>query len=161
GFDYLAEFSVFCGLLSAFGLDIREGDIYSFARRAVRASRSLPRKIVDVFRVAVKAGETFDEAKQRELQQELQVQAQLLVEGAVDQGLERMHAFLTEGIERMNEPLSGLLAPVEITFNNDVSPEWTVIETQSDDSFGFLYAISNALSMRGIYIHKVKIRSSG
>ena len=33
GFDYLSEFSIFCGLLSAFGLDIRAGNIYSFARR--------------------------------------------------------------------------------------------------------------------------------
>jgi len=107
GFDYLAEFSVFCGLLSAFGLDIREGDIYSFARRAVRASRPLPRKIVDVFRVAVKTGEIFDEAKQHEFHQELQIQAQLLAEGAVDQARERLNRFLIERIERMNEPLSG------------------------------------------------------
>ena len=161
GFDYLAEFSVFCGLLSAFGLDIREGDIYSFARRAVRASRPLPRKIVDVFRVAVKTGEIFDEAKQHEFHQELQIQAQLLAEGAVDQARERLNRFLIERIERMNEPLSGLLSPVELTFNNDVSREWTVVEAQSDDSFAFLYAISNALSMRGVYIHKVKIRSAG
>ena len=28
GFDYLSEFSIFCGLLSAFGLDIRSGDIF-------------------------------------------------------------------------------------------------------------------------------------
>src|SRR5207244_6090680 len=161
GFDYLAEFSVFCGLLSAFGLDIRKGDIYSFARRAVRASRPLPRKIVDVFRVAVKTGEIFDEAKQREFHQELQIQAQLLAEGAVDQARERLNRFLIERIERMNEPLSGLLSPVELTFNNDVSREWTVVEAQSDDSFAFLYAISNALSMRGVYIHKVKIRSAG
>ena len=161
GFDYLAEFSVFCGLLSAFGLDIREGDIYSFARRAVRASRPLPRKIVDVFRVAVKAGETFDEAKQREFHQELQIQAQLLAEGAVDQVRERLNRFLIERIERMNEPLSGLLSPIEITFNNEMSSEWTVVEAQSDDSFAFLYAISNALSLRGVYIHKVKIRSAG
>src|SRR5262245_33401114 len=161
GFDYLAEFSVFCGLLSAFGLDIREGDIYSFARKAVRASRPLPRKIVDVFKVALRPGEIFDETKQREFQNELQVQAQLLAEGAIDQVRERLNRFLIERIERMNEPLSGLLSPIEITFNNEVSPEWTVIEAQSDDSFGFLYAISNALSMRGIYIHKVKIRSAG
>ena len=160
GFDYLAEFSVFCGLLSAFGLDIREGDIYSFARKAVRASRPLPRKIVDVFRVALRPGEIFDEGKQREFQHELQIEAQLLAEGAIDQVRERLNRFLIERIERMNEPLSGLLSPIEITFNNEVSPEWTVIEAQSDDSFGFLYAISNALSMRGIYIHKVKIRSS-
>jgi len=160
GFDYLAEFSVFCGLLSACGLDIREGDIYSFARKAVRASRPLPRKIVDVFRVAVRPGESFDEAKQREFQQELQVQAQLLAEGAIDQVRERLNRFLIERIERMNEPLSGLLAPIEITFNNEASADWTVVEAQSDDSFAFLYAISNALSMRGVYIHKVKIRSA-
>jgi [glutamine synthetase] adenylyltransferase / [glutamine synthetase]-adenylyl-L-tyrosine phosphorylase len=160
GFDYLAEFSVFCGLLSAFGLDIRSGDIYSFARRAVRASRPLPRKIVDVFKVASKPGETFDETKQREFQQELQVQAQMLAEGSVDQARERLNRFLIERIERMNEPLSGLLSPVQIQFNNEASPEWTVVEAQSDDSFALLYAISNALSMRGIYIHKVKIRTA-
>src|SRR5262245_20774718 len=160
GFDYLAEFSMFCGLLSAFGLDIREGDIYSFARKAVRASRPLPRKIVDVFRVAVKPGETFDEVKQREFKQELQIQAQLLAEGAVDQARERLNRFLIERIERMNEPLSGLLSPVELSFNNEVSSEWTVVEAQSDACFSFLYAISNALSMRGIYIHNVKIRST-
>src|SRR4051812_40349047 len=32
GFDYLSEFSIFCGVMSAFGLNIRAGDIYSFAR---------------------------------------------------------------------------------------------------------------------------------
>ena len=30
GFDYLSEFSIFCGMLSAYGLDIRAGNIYSF-----------------------------------------------------------------------------------------------------------------------------------
>src|SRR5262250_3660248 len=51
GYDYLSEFSIFCGLLSAFGLDIRAGDIYSFSREGPR--RSL-RRIVDVFHVAAK-----------------------------------------------------------------------------------------------------------
>src|SRR5439155_21515085 len=46
GFDYPSEFSIFCGLLSSFGLDIRSGNIYSFGR-----------KIVDVFNVCVKPGE--------------------------------------------------------------------------------------------------------
>src|SRR5256885_16095599 len=32
GFDYLSEFSIFCGLMSAFGLNIRSGDIFSFSR---------------------------------------------------------------------------------------------------------------------------------
>ena len=69
GYDYLSEFSIFCGLLSAFGLDIRAGNIYSFARRQAgeerprstrratrgKAPQPSPRKIVDVFDVRAKS----------------------------------------------------------------------------------------------------------
>src|SRR5262245_6810193 len=176
GFDYTAEFSIFCGLLSAFGLDIREGNIYSFATRAPgqsaqlgstrRASkrkpaRALPRKIVDVFNVSLKPGETFDEAKQREFRQELETLARLLGTGSTEQARERLNRFLTERIERMNQPLSGLLSPVEVHFDNRLSADWTVMDAHSEDAFAFLYAISNALSLRGIYIHKVTIRNTG
>jgi glutamate-ammonia-ligase adenylyltransferase len=156
GFDYLSEFSIFCGLLSAFGFDIRAGDIYSFARNL--SSRLSPRKIVDVFIVGLKPGEVFDEAKQQEFEQELQTLAQLLATGSADQARERLNRFLIERIERMNEPLSGLVHPAGIRFNNGLSPEWTVMEVRSEDTFALLYAISNALAMQGIYIHKVKIR---
>ena len=157
GFDYLSEFSIICGLLSAFGLDIRAGNIYSFAK----TSRPLPRKIVDVFAVGIKPGETFDEAKQREFEQELQTLARLLAAGSTDEARERLNRFVTERIEKMDAELSGLLSPVEIRFDNQLSPDWTVVEAHSEDTFGFLYAISNALAMRGTYIHKVKIRSIG
>src|ERR1700746_1474766 len=56
GFDYLSEFSIFCGLLSAFGLDIRAGNIYSFSKRAQGRSA---RKVVDVFSVGIKTGAGF------------------------------------------------------------------------------------------------------
>ncbi len=165
GFDYLAEFSIFCGLLSAFGLDIRAGDSYSFAKRGVApkrgAARPSPRKIVDVFTVRIKAGETFDEAKQKEFEAELQTLAQLLAEGSINQARERLYRFLTERIERMNQQLGGLNSPIAIHFYNQLSSEWTVMDALSEDAFGFLYAVSNALAMRGIYIHKVKIRSIG
>src|SRR5215831_20671898 len=65
GFDYLGQFSIFCGLISAFALDIRTADIYSFSRRS-RTSRA-----VDVFRVAPIPGETFNEAQQQEFVAEL------------------------------------------------------------------------------------------
>ncbi len=153
GFDYLAQFSLFCGLLSAFALDIRAGDVYPFSKQ----SRSS--KVVDLFRVALKPGESFTETQQDEFRQELQKLARLLAEGATDEARARLNRFLTERIETMNEELSGLLGPVVLDFDNQVSPEWTVMEVQSQDTFAFLYAISNALSMRGVYIHKVKIRS--
>ena len=157
GFDYLSEFSIFCGLLSAFGLDIRAGDSYSFTRESVRSS---PSRIVDVFSVSVKAGETFDEIKQLEFEKELQAFANLLAANEAGQARERLNRFLTERIEKMNEGLSGLLSPVEIQFDNRVSRDWTVMETHSEDAFAFLYAISNALAMQEIYIHKVRIRGA-
>jgi glutamate-ammonia-ligase adenylyltransferase len=177
GFDYLSEFSIFCGLLSAFGLDIRAGNIYSFARRTpgeerpplrstrrsmkIKASRPLPRKIVDVFNVRLRPGETFDEAKQREFDEELQTLVRLLAAGSPEQARERLNRFLTERIEGMNEQLSGLLSPLEVNFDNQFSSDWTVMNVYSEDAFAFLYAFSNALSLRGIYIHKVRIRSVG
>jgi len=159
GFDYVSEFSVFCGLLSAFGLDIHAGNIYSFARGST--SRRSPGKIVDVFSVGLRPGEVFDETKQREFEQELQTLAGLLATSNADQARERLNRFLTERIENMNEPLTGLVHPMEIGFDNELSPEWTVMEARSEDAFAFLYAVSNALAMQGIYIHKVKIRSIG
>jgi len=62
-------------------------------------------------------------------------------------------------IEKMQEELTGLLSPVALTFDNAASTEWTVMEVRSEDTFAFLYALSNALSMRGVYIYKVKIRN--
>src|SRR5262245_17469733 len=49
GFDYLSEFSLICGLMSAFGLDIQSGNIYSFAKSSMRKRSS--NRIVDVFTV--------------------------------------------------------------------------------------------------------------
>jgi len=172
GLDYLSEFSIFCGLLSAFGLDIRAGKIYSFARQTpgaarrrptrrssrVKTSQSLPRKIVDVFSIR---GAGFYEARRREFEQELHTLVRMLAAGSSEQARERLNRFLTERIERMDERLSGLLSPVEVRFDNQLSPDWTVMDARSEDAFAFLYAFSNALSLRGLYIHKVEIQSVG
>ncbi len=173
GLDYMSEFSIICGLLSAFGLDIRAGNIYSFAKQDVerlqspttwrrkrsRPARTLPRKIVDVLRVRLKPGETFVETA--EFEQELQTLIRQLATGSSEQARERLNRFLTERIEKMDVQLSGLLSPVDVRFDNQASPDWTLMNVHSQDAFAFLYAFSNALAMRGIYIHKVKIQSIG
>jgi glutamate-ammonia-ligase adenylyltransferase len=159
GLDYLSEFSMFCGLLSAFGLDIRAGNIFSFSPG--KARRASPRKIVDAFYVTLKSGEAFDKARQQQFVQELHALADLLATGAADEARTRLNRFLTERVEKMKEPLRGLVKPIEIHFDNDASAEWTVMEARSEDAFALLYAISNALAMQGVYIHKVKIRSVG
>ena len=158
GYDYPSGFSILCGLLSAFGLDIREGEIHSFSKQS---GKGMAGRIVDVLRVTPKEGEGFSEERQREFERELQTLADLLAAGSPAEARERLNRFLIERIEKMGEGLGGLIAPVELTFDNNISSDWTVMEVRSEDTFAFLYAISNALAMRGINIHKVKIRSEG
>src|SRR6476660_7736104 len=154
GFDYLGEFSMFCGLMSAFALDIRGGDIFSFAKR----SRSS--KVVDVFRVSPIAGETFDQSQQLEFTSELQVLTRLLAEGSIQEARTGLYRFLTERIEKRNQPLGGLLSPLTLEFDNQARSDRTIMEVRSEDTFAFLYAVSNALSLRGVYISAVRIRGA-
>lgn len=158
-FDYLSEFSVLCGLISAFGLDIQSGDIHSFGN-AVSGTRNRQRKIVDVFRVRPNSNASFGETQQQAFIDTIQRFARLLATGDIQEPREQLNRFLVESIERMEEPLTGLRSPIEIRFDNDASPDWTLLETRSKDAFAFLYAVSNALAMRAVYIHQAKIRSS-
>src|SRR5262249_40278312 len=128
-------------------------DIYSYSKHT-SASR-----IVDVFNVALISGEDFDRARQREFEQELNLLIRLLTKDTIHEARTRLYRFLAERIERMNEPLTSLFSPLKFTFDNNASPNSTVMILESDDTFAFLYAVSNALSMRGIDIRRVKIRS--
>jgi glutamate-ammonia-ligase adenylyltransferase len=157
-FDYLSEFSILCGLLSAFGLHIHSGDIYSFENEPVR---SRARKIVDVFCVRANPNAPFDKAAQHTFVETIRRFVHLLATGDIQEPREQLHRFLIESIEKTDEPLSGLLSPIDIRFDNEVSDRWTVMETRSKDAFAFLYAVSNALGMRSIYVHKAKIRGGG
>jgi glutamate-ammonia-ligase adenylyltransferase len=154
GFDHLGQFSMFCGLMSAFGLDIRAGDIYSFTRRS-QSSR-----VVDVFRVAPICAGTFEDVQQHEFANELLGFMRLLADGAIQDARTRLYRFLTERIEKLNEPLGGLLSPLTLVFDNQTRADRTVMKVLSEDTFAFLYAVSNALSMRGVYISSVRIRSA-
>lgn len=151
GFDYPSQFAVLCGLLSAFGLDIRSGDIYSSKAGAGSA------RIVDVFRVWSATG-SFDAGRQEEFQRELETLTNLLAEQSLSEARERLNRALTERIEQMATPTGTPFAPIELDFPDAGNGEWTVMEVRCEDSFGILYAIAYALSVRGVYVYKAKIR---
>ncbi|MEK7294376.1 MAG: glutamine synthetase adenylyltransferase, partial [Nitrospirota bacterium] len=55
----------------------------------------------------------------------------------------------------------GLLAPVQIRFDNQASPTSTAMDIRSTDTPAFLYAFALALSMRGLYIHQARFEHVG
>jgi [glutamine synthetase] adenylyltransferase / [glutamine synthetase]-adenylyl-L-tyrosine phosphorylase len=177
-YDYFAEFATICGMLSAFELNIEEGQIYTSAEAAQTAPskftygsrpRSRPgtspglsrKKIVDLFRVQTVRGGRFGPDEQQRLAQELREVIALLDTGDFEEARHEVNRQLVEQLGKRRGSFSGLLHPVQITFDNSQSPTDTVMDIRSDDTPAFLYAFANALAMRNIYITKAQIEIEG
>lgn len=175
-YDYFSEFATICGLLSAFGLNIEEGRIYTFADVAAQPARpatagptkrpkNLPslsrKKIVDVFLVHPVAGERFAAPEQQALTEALTHMMLLLEERQFDEARQYVNRRLVERLGKQRNAFTGLLHTVQITFDNSQSPTDTVMDIRSDDTPAFLYAFANALAMRNIYISKAQFDSDG
>jgi [glutamine synthetase] adenylyltransferase / [glutamine synthetase]-adenylyl-L-tyrosine phosphorylase len=170
-YDYFSEFATICGLLSAFGLNIEEGQIFTFMDQSqapparTGAGRSRPgltrKKIVDVFRVQPVRGVTFGADEQRRLTDELAAMMRLLHDGRVEDARQAVNRQLVEQLGKRRGSFSGLLHTVQITFDNSQSPTDTIMDIQSDDTPAFLYAFANALAMRNIYIVKAQFAIDG
>jgi len=176
-YDFFSEFATICGLLSAFGLNIEEGHIYTFTERAAppssranwsrfeshgqpkaKGSHGLNRKkIVDVFLVRPERGVPFESHEQTLLRAELTTLLTQLNAGEFGEARQALNRQLVEHLGRRRGSFSGLLHAVQITFDNSQSPSDTVMDIRSDDTPAFLYAFANALTMRNIYIAKAQV----
>jgi glutamate-ammonia-ligase adenylyltransferase len=175
-YDYFSEFAAICGALSAFGLNIEEGQIYTFVEAAPTTStrrRTLStggpkgrpglsrKKIVDVFLVHPLEGAGFPLPQQNALQQTVTEIIQLLDAGRFDEARQYVNRRLVERLDKHRSAFTGLLDTVQITFDNSQSPTDTIMDIHSDDTPAFLYALANALAMRNIYITKAQIECDG
>jgi [glutamine synthetase] adenylyltransferase / [glutamine synthetase]-adenylyl-L-tyrosine phosphorylase len=169
-FDYFAELSILCGLLAAHGLDIASGDVHTVPSLPAspsapsppplrgprrRPAAEAPRRILDVFRVVPRKGAPDAESLERELLELLD----LVAEGRGLEARERLNVRLAESLGTETTAPADAVAPVEIRFDNAADATWTAMEVRGPDTLGFLYALSNALAMRGIYVHQVRIES--
>ncbi len=170
-YDYFSEFATICGLLSAFGLNIEEGQIYTFVEGAAAPGRTgapgsfrrlkirpglSRKKIVDVFRVQPVRGASFVPEDRQRLKTELTAMIALLDAGKFDEARQTVNRHLVEQLGKRRGSFSGLLHTVHITFDNSQSPTDTIMDIRSDDTPAFLYAFANALAMRNIYIAKAQ-----
>ncbi len=184
-YDYFAEFAMVCGLLSAYGLDIREAFIFTShekgtpslnpARHNIRHLKSRNfsvqrptqhpglsrKKVVDVFRLQVLSGCTFNAQDQQAFTHELIEMVQMLNSRHAQVVRTRVNRKLLETLGKRKTSLTNLVHPVEIQFNNSISSQDTVMDIRATDSPAFLYAFSNALTMRGIYLTKAIIEVDG
>ncbi|RPH77960.1 MAG: hypothetical protein EHM80_11405, partial [Nitrospiraceae bacterium] len=169
-YDYFSEFAAICGVLSAFGLNIEEGRIYTFmgatpsgptAGRPKGRPGLSRKKIVDVFLVHPIDRTGFPSPQQNALRQTVSEIVQLLDAGKFEETRQYVNRRLVERLDKQRSAFTGLLDTVRITFDNRQSPTDTIMDIQSDDTPAFLYALANALAMRNIYITKAQIECDG
>jgi [glutamine synthetase] adenylyltransferase / [glutamine synthetase]-adenylyl-L-tyrosine phosphorylase len=174
-YDYFGELALLCGLLASVGLDIRSGRIHTFeatsepplARRRTSGPRHGRRAwpsaatIVDVFIVRPAPEVAFDAAAQASLAAETDALLRLVSEGSLAAARDRLNGRLVERLESLRGRFDSRSYGVDVRFEDAPGARWTVMDVRAQDSPAFLYALANALSLRGIYIQRVEIESLG
>ncbi len=155
GYDYLGELSAICGLLSAHGFNILEGNVFTTEPGTPRS----PRRIVDVFTVLPVEGKASDE-KWKLYAEELRSVLRLLDEGRQREAQGWLAKRVASAVGR-SRPNDAPLYPVVIEVDNGASKKYTLLRIESTDTVGFLYEFTNALALNGIYISRVAVKSVG
>ena len=181
--DYLGEFAVICGLLSAFSLNILSGESFTYAdpsltkaltdtdtfyrRREKRyyshrhpsTNGNSNRKIVCVANVKLALENTEVNVDWAAFRNDLYELIGLLRDQEYDQASERSTLKVIKSLKKRAGAKQEMrvLPPLEFTINNDSDDRYTILEISSEDQFMFLFEFANALATRNYYIGKVEI----
>jgi glutamate-ammonia-ligase adenylyltransferase len=176
-FDYPYLFSLITGLLAATGFNILSGDVFTYERAAGKPTsmrrrkghpsrRAAPgllkrRRIIDHFAGVLETSLSF-EAWEAALTKNMEELIGLLESGdskAMSTAKHRVNEMVVKRLADLQFDIAPVLSPVQITIDNESGP-YTHLKVISQDTPAFLYALSNALSLHGISIEHVTIRTS-
>lgn len=187
-YDYPGELSLICGLLFVYGLDIVQGDVFTYETNEPSASptqsRQNPprmlrqrtrlgkpasgadsrRKIVDVFTVRPVSGSRISSEMWASYTQDLEELLRMVSLGQRREArgalARRVGTRLFAGQKRGEDPISSLY-PIEIEIDNESSDQTTILRIDTPDIVGFLYEFTNALAINRVYIQQVRIDTVG
>lgn len=150
-FDFLGEMSIFCGLFFLYGLNIQSGDIFTYQNNK---DGQKDEKIVDVFIVETENPDTNWQAF------ELDVKKYILLIQQDQLRIARSQLAIRIGsVFEHLEPVEKPLLPIELSFDNETSQDFTILLINTADTIGFLYEFTNALSLLHIYIDRMVINT--
>lgn len=161
-YDLFGEFSLITGLMAAYGLNIYEGQVFSYQcgpGKTTPWGQTDGGMIVDVFIVGYSDASPFDAEAQQYFTADLSDLIQRLRQGEVQGARDQLNHRLIDGFRATQSAFTSQVVTVDIDIDNECSPDWTVVHLTADDTPGFLYTLSNALAMRHMYIHGVQIQS--
>ena len=150
--DEAGNLSLMCGLLLVYGIDIAAGMVF-----ANPFPEESPEKAVCVNVFDVRLPPDADSGIWGEYEADLN--CLLNSASRADAQSRLIERAATASAAFRSEATT--LCPVEITIDNDASPTATAIHIRSEDTTGFLYELTNALTMTGVDIRRVFVNSVG
>lgn len=174
-FDHPSLFSLLCGTLAGMGFSIEAGDVFTYGpsgetaeapRRAGGFRRRKPvfdptrkRRIIDRFIGRLDDPDVDAEAFEARLRDAIEGLLESLEkdpDGGLAKARHRVNEMVTHRLGRLAEQTSPVLYPIELEINTDYSHR-TYLRIVAQDTPAFLYALSNALSLVGMSIERVRI----
>lgn len=186
-YDYLGELSLICGLMFAHGLDILDGQVFTYEaatkaevesdipshmrpRRSRTGRLILPkaaelpppppstrRKIVDVFTVKPL---TEQQPNWDDYTTDLLKLTSMMHDGQRREARGVLAERVGSVFSSMGNP-NPRLYPIEIKIDNSLSARHTVLQIQTANTVGFLYEFTNALAMTHTNILRMVAQSDG
>lgn len=152
--------AVCTGVLAGAGLDIQDGLLFTVAAGRYWGAEAAPRAI-DYLTVTPTDGRRLDGTQRAEIADRLVDLATRWLRGdaaAVRSELNERWVRFIQSRAAGQEPR---LYPVDMEVDNRSDPTRSVVNLWSEDTPGFLYALSQGLAMRGIDIQEIRIRTDG
>ena len=164
-FDHPGAFSALAGVLSSLGFDIEGGDIFTWSRPGPDSPRDLflrRRRIIDTFTGTVRPSR-WDEGWPSRLEERVQAVFARLEKGGdsareARQLVNEMAAAALGELEEAGQ--AGVLYPVQIEAGTGPDGR-TRMRVLSQDTPFFLFTFSSALTLQGVSIEHVTIRTEG
>ncbi len=159
GIDHFGSLPIICGLLLAHGFDVISGTVETLDK-----VKDLPedRKYVNRFHVrwASSCQDSFTSNHWKLFEKELHELLLLSISGENREAQKLLIRRLVPTLRSHSEPLEPLL-PVDISFDQDAKSNTTILKISGEDDPGFLFELTNAISMNGLSIERMLIRSKG
>ncbi|MFK7778586.1 MAG: glutamine synthetase adenylyltransferase [Gimesia sp.] len=168
GIDQTGDLSLICGLLFVYGFDIQKGHLFTNQNvKPASSSKSRSAKSRDQSKSSRKFVIVLDvKSPEKDVQPTVWINykndlTDLLnkVEAGKNREAVGELAKRVAGTLRDLSQSSQMLYPVEIELDNESSSRYTILLIESEDTIGFLYELTNALSMSGIDIARMVIDS--
>lgn len=153
GHDCPGELSMMCGLMFAYGFDIVTGFV-STERRSTGRDRG-PCRFVDVFSVRTELDVVLPVVWQR-YENDLADLVRMAQSGMGDVAQGRLAKRVADALEGVPVNPSKPV-PLDVRIDNDAHETATVLYIRGDDTIGFLYELTNALTLSEVNIEQVQI----